>query len=56
MIDLIYKGPTTCMYPVMECNGNLFTLNNILQSTYLTVTARIYRGQMPSRIMFWRSR
>jgi len=35
MFDLIYKGPTTCIYPVMECNGNFFALNNILQSTYL---------------------
>jgi len=26
MFDLIYKGPTTYMYPVMECNGNFFAL------------------------------
>jgi len=31
MFDLIYKGPTACMYPFMECNGNFFALNNILQ-------------------------
>ena len=51
MFDLIYKGPTTCMHPVMECNSNFFALNNILQSTYLTVTASIYRGQMLSASM-----
>jgi len=56
MFDLIYKGPTACMYPFMECNGNFFALNNILQWTYLRVTASICCGQMLSRIVFWRSR
>jgi len=55
MFDLIYKGPTTCMYPVMECNGSFFALNNKLQSTYLRVTASICRGQMLSHIIvIWR--
>jgi len=46
MFDLIYKGSTTCMFPVTECNGNFFALNNILRSTCHRVIASICRGQM----------
>jgi len=57
MFDLIYKGSTTCMFPVTECNGNFFALNNILRSTCHRVIASICRGQMIYRIVvFWRSR
>ena len=35
MFYLIYKGPTTSMYPVMECNGNFFALNNIFNQLTL---------------------
>jgi len=35
MFDFIYKGPTTCMYPVMECN---YKMAKVSQNTTIFIS------------------